>query len=67
MCTIPQTFLEEFLKVAKHNLSTSDNGLIETLAYLIGYEQNGEIIPSELIFPKQSGSPALVVDEGKFN
>ena len=65
MYKIPENFLEEFIEVAKNNLSPKDNGLIETLAYLIGYEENGEVLATELIFPKQNGSPSLVLDEGK--
>ena len=65
MFRIPEFFLDKFLEVATNNLSPDDNGHIETLAYLIGYEENEEVIPTELIFPKQSGSPTLVVDEGK--
>ena len=65
MYKIPEIFLEEFLKIAKNNLSSNDNGLIETLAYLIGYDEGGEVLATELIFPKQNGSPSLVLDEGK--
>ena len=64
MYQIPKNILDEFLKVATKNLSTEDNGLVETLAYLVGYEENGELHMTELIFPKQNGSESLVIDEG---
>ena len=63
---VQETFIEEFMKVAKHNLSVSDNLHVETLAYLLGYESEGNLIATELIFPKQEGSPVMVVDQGKF-
>ena len=65
---VQQNFIEEFLKVAKNNLSVGDdNQHVETLAYLLGYEsEQGNLIATELIFPKQEGSPVMVVDQGKF-
>ena len=63
---VQQNFIEEFLKVAKNNLSVGDHQHIETMAYLLGYESEGNLIANELIFPKQEGSPVMVVDQGKF-
>ena len=63
---VQENFIEEFMKVAKHNLSVDDNLHIETLAYLLGYESEGNLIATELIFPKQEGSAVMVVDQGKF-
>ena len=65
---VQQNFIEEFLKVAKNNLSVGDdNQHVETLAYLLGYEsEHGNLIATELIFPKQEGSAVMVVDQGKF-
>ena len=65
---VQQNFIEEFLKVAKNNLSVGDdNQHVETLAYLLGYEsEQGNLIATELIFPKQEGSAVMVVDQGKF-
>ena len=62
---VQENFIEEFMKVAKHNLSVDDNLHIETLAYLLGYESEGNLIATELIFPKQEGSSVMVVDQGK--
>ena len=64
MYKIPENFLDEFLGVATRNHSPKDNDLVETLAYLIGYEEDGEVLATELIFPSQNGSPTLVLDEG---
>ena len=63
---IQENFIEDFMKVAKHNLSVGDNLHVETLAYLLGYESEGNLIATELIFPMQEGSAVLVVDQGKF-
>ena len=65
---VQKNFIEEFLKVAKNNLSVGDdNQHVETLAYLLGYEsEQGNLIATELIFPKQEGSAVMVVDQGKF-
>ena len=64
---VQQNFIEEFLKVAKNNLSVGDdNQHVETLAYLLGHESEGNLIATELIFPKQKGSAVMVVDQGKF-
>ena len=63
---VQKNFIEEFLKVAKNNLSVGDNLHVETLAYLLGHESEGNLIATELIFPKQKGSAVKVVDEGKF-
>ena len=63
---IPKKALEKFIKVAKSNKSNDDGRHIETLAYLLGYEdQNGEIIATEMVFPNQNGTSILVIDEGK--
>ena len=63
---IQENFIEDFMKVAKHNLSVGDNLHVETLAYLLGYESEGNLIATELIFPKQEGSAVQVADQGKF-
>ena len=65
---VQENFIEEFLKVAKNNLSVGDdNQHVETLAYLLGYEsEQGNLIATELIFPKQEGSAVMVEDQGKF-
>ena len=63
---VQQNFIEEFLKVAKNNLSVGDNQHVETMAYLLGYESEGNLIATELIFPMQEGSAVMVVDQGKF-
>ena len=62
---VQENFIEEFMKVAKHNLSVDDNLHVETIAYLLGYESEGNLIATELIFPKQEGSSVMVVDQGK--
>ena len=63
---VQQNFIEEFLKVAKNNLSVGDNLHVETMAYLLGHESEGNLIATELIFPKQEGSAVMVLDQGKF-
>ena len=43
-----------------------DHQHIETMAYLLGYESEGNLMATELIFPKQEGSAVMVLDQGKF-
>ena len=63
---IPEKALERFIEVAQKNKSQDDDRHIETLAYLLGYEddQNGAIIATEIVFPNQSGTSVSVTDEG---
>ena len=61
---IPECVITKFVEVSSKNFS-SDFGHIETLAFLIGYKNDTDVIPTELIFPKQHGTPLKVDDLGK--
>ncbi len=61
---IPKNTTNEFFKKASYNYDKT--GIIETLAYLIGYEGPDEtLVGSELLFPEQSATDIKVTDEGK--
>ena len=61
---IPENIVTKFVEVSSKNFS-SDCGHIQTLAFLVGYKSNIDVIPTELIFPKQHGTPLKVDDLGK--
>ncbi len=61
--SIPKSTTTEFFKRAALNYDLT--GVIETLAYLVGYEdRNGVLHGSELLFPEQTGNDVKVNDEG---
>ena len=62
---VPYEIIPKFLEVASSNKSPEDDQHIETLAYLLGHEDNGTIKATELIFPNQQGSSTHVEDKGK--
>jgi hypothetical protein len=56
--------IQEFIQVANKNVD-SKGELVETLAFLFGFD-NGKIIEAtELLFPNQSGDASKVIDNGK--
>ena len=62
---VPYEIIPKFLEVASSNKSPEDDQHIETLAYLLGHEDNGTIKATELVFPNQQGSATHVEDKGK--
>ena len=60
---IPESIISQFVEISSKNFSI-DGGHIETLAFLIGYENDSDIIATELIIPKQHGTPTNVDDLG---
>ena len=60
---IPESIVSEFVEVSSKNFSR-DSGHIETLAFLVGYKNDNDVIATELIFPKQLGTPTKVDDLG---
>ena len=64
MYFIPVDLLREFQAVSSKNLSNNGRH-IETLAYLFGYESEGNLIGTHLIFPEQVGTCSRVDDKGK--
>ena len=50
--------------VAVKNVSTQDGQHLETLAFLLGYSDNDNLIATDLVFPKQRGQAHKVDDEG---
>ena len=66
MIIIPDEVISKFLNIATKNISPIDGEHIETLAFLIGYEDNGTLIGTDLYFPQQNGTSCQVNDEGKY-
>ena len=66
MYIIPEQLLREFRKVSSNNRSPQDGRHVETLAYLIGYQSDGNLIGTDLVFPKQSATSSHVDDIGKY-
>jgi hypothetical protein len=66
MYIIPEQLLREFHKVSSNNRSPQDGRHVETLAYLIGYQSDGNLIGTDLVFPKQSATSSHVEDGGKY-
>ena len=72
---IPHTVLTTFLDHAVNNFAAIDNpsssnaldhgNHIETLAFLVGRDDGEETTATEIIFPKQKGTPCHVEDLGK--
>ena len=62
---VPYEIIPKFLEVASSNKLPEDDQHIETLAYLLGHEDNGTIKATELVFPNQQGSSTHVEDKGK--
>ena len=66
MYIIPEQLFREFRKVSSKNRSPCNGRHVETLAYLIGYQSEGNLIGTDLVFPKQSGTSSHVDDIGKY-
>ena len=66
MITIPSDLLQEFNRIACSNRSKEDGKLLETLAFLAGYEENDHKTATHLIFPEQEATPWRVNDKGRF-
>ena len=66
MYIIPGQLLREFRKVSSNNRSPQDGRHVETLAYLIGYQSDGNLIGTDLVFPRQSATSSHVDDIGKY-
>ena len=60
---IPDSIISRFVDISSKNISRN-LGHIETLAFLIGYEKNNEVTATELVLPKQDGTPNKVDDLG---
>ena len=60
---IPKAVQESFLQVARYN-KDKDGRMIETLAFLMGYETEEDLIATSIVFPSQSGDAGRVTDEG---
>ena len=64
MYLIGSDLISQFIKVAGKNSSDQDGRHIETLAFLLGYAYDGNLIATDLIFPNQHGQPHKVDDAG---
>ena len=62
---IPESMIKCFTEYAAKNKSSVDKKHIETLAFLVGYKEDNEIIGTDLVFPKQKGAAFDVEDHGK--
>ena len=65
MLLIPQELIDKFVSVSCKNVSKEDGKHLETLAFLSGTLENGNLIGSDLIFPQQNCQPNGVEDQGK--
>ena len=65
MLIIPSELIDKFVSVSSNNVSKEDGKHLETLAFLSGTWENGNLIGSDLIFPKQNCQPNSVEDQGK--
>ena len=65
MLLIPNELIDKFVSVSSENVSKDDGKHLETLAFLSGSCENGNLIGSDLIFPRQNCRPNGVEDEGK--
>ena len=65
MLVIPDNLIPKFLDIASKNNSPEDGKHVETLAFLIGFEENSTFFGTDLYFPKQKGLPCQVHDKGK--
>ena len=65
MLVIPDNLIPKFLDIASKNNSPEDGKHVETLAFLIGFEENSTFFGTDLYFPEQKGLPCQVHDEGK--
>ena len=64
MYLIGSDLISQFTKVAGKNSSEQDGCHIETLAFLLGYAHDGNLIATDLIFPNQHGQAHTVEDAG---
>ena len=60
---IPGSLIKAFLNIAK-DTKCSKGFHQECLALLVGFEEEGILTGTDLIFPSQIGSPSLVTDKG---
>ena len=65
MLIIPNELIDKFVSVSSQNVSKEDGKHLETLAFLSGIRQNGNLIGSDLIFPRQNCRPNSVEEQGK--
>ena len=65
MLIIPNELIDKFVAVSSKNVSKEDGKHLETLAFLSGTWQDGNLIGSDLIFPQQNCQPNGVEDQGK--
>ena len=65
MYIIADDLISQFMKIAGKNISIQDGQHVETLAFLLGYSENDNMIATDLIFPKQDGQAHKVDDLGK--
>ena len=63
MYLIPSDLLRKFELISSGNCSANGRH-IETLAYLFGYENDGNLFGTHLIFPEQEGTCSKVDDKG---
>ena len=63
MYFIPQDLLRKFQVISGNNCS-SNGRHIETLAYMLGHEADGNLIGTHLIFPEHNGTSSRVDDRG---
>ena len=65
MYLIPHDLLRKFEVISSGNCSPNGRH-VETLAYLFGYEADGNLFDTHLIFPEQEGTCSKVDDIGNY-
>ena len=67
MYLIGPDLIPQFIKIARKNISDQDGRHIETIAFLLGYAQDNNLIATDLIFPNQHGQGHKVDDAGNIS
>ena len=65
---IPESLFHDFQEVSGRNFASSDTKHIETLAYIIGEDEESgtNIIANGLLYPDQDGYPYQVTSKGNY-
>ena len=62
---LPRDIIASFHSVASENYSKNDEKHIESLAFLAGYKEGNSVTVTDIVYPKQDGTPMRVDDLGK--
>ena len=62
---IPEPVNEEFVNMATSMVDPSDGQIVESMAFLVGYQDEGGTFATHIVFPVQEGTCSRVTDCGK--